>query len=301
MRLATAALIGLFCYGLGTTAFPGESGRRFIVLTWNARKCRGTDNITDCNRIADWIARIGADVALLSAIRTSDDARRIKSRLDGGWDVYFAAADCARCNEGQAILSRHPLSNTISHQVSVRSTSEDQVIVKATVSMAGTDINVFAVDHDHRSAAARRDQAIAFTNWANAFPEPRIVGGDFNEPAGDAIEEWLHAQGYHDAWSEAAARGVHTGYTGNSSGRTRRSRLDRILLSRGAVALTIGAARVWDTRDSATTCRQVTALLCNPAKSECGNGCDSNYVDDRGVRPSDHAPVTVKVTMAVVR
>jgi endonuclease/exonuclease/phosphatase family metal-dependent hydrolase len=253
------------------------------VLTWNIQKCRRTDYVVDCNRIADWIRQTQADVALLSAVHTEDHAKAIRARLGGTWGVYYARAG----TEGQAILSRYPLSGRMTRTVAI-SGYESQVILKGTVTVNGRAVNFFAIDQDHRSASVRYQQAVAFSDWASGFPEPRIVGGDFNEQTGTGMTYWLSTRRYDNGWDAASSR---TGYSGNTTGRTRRSRLDHILRSKGAAGVRLGQARVWDARDFGTSCGSVQALLCR--SGECTSGCNSPYVDDRNVRPSDHIPLTV--------
>jgi endonuclease/exonuclease/phosphatase family metal-dependent hydrolase len=260
----------------------------FKVLTWNSHKCRRTDNVVDCNRIADWILSTGTDVALLSAVHTATDAAAIKARLGGTWDYFFDIAG----TEGQAIFSRYPIGDSASNPVFV-SGSENQIIVKATVTIGGRAVNFFAIDQDDLSASVRLTQATAFSNWAAGFPEPRFIGGDFNEESGSAMTQWLSTALYNDDWVIGSPE---TLYSGNTTGRTRRSRLDHVLSSQGASGIVVGEAKVWDARDFSTSCSQVVSLLCKPP-TECSNACDSSFVDDHNVRPTDHIPLTVIITL----
>jgi endonuclease/exonuclease/phosphatase (EEP) superfamily protein YafD len=65
---------------------------------------------------------------------------------------------------------------------------------------------------------------------------------------------------YYDVWREAVIDGAAVAFSGNS-GQTRNGRIDYIFQSKGAVALVLKGARVFDTRDAS------------------------------GVRPSDHRPL----------
>jgi hypothetical protein len=97
--------------------------------------------------------------------------------------------------------------------------------------------------------------------------------------------------GYSDDWNDAAQ---NVGYPGNSmsTGRTKRTRLDHILSSENAAQVAPQAARVWDVRDLNTSCTQVTVTLGDPPA--CDASCSCTYIDDSGVRPSDHIPLTVR-------
>jgi endonuclease/exonuclease/phosphatase family metal-dependent hydrolase len=281
------------------------------VLTWNIHKCRGTDwpsAAPNCNRVADAIHETGATVALLSAVRDQAGANAIRDRLNtygSGWNVYFNLASGG--GEGQAIVARHPLSATASQSVTTCGGSGPQIIVKATVSIDGHDVNFFAIDQQHQTdevpshASVRLCQAQQFTAWANSgtFAHPRIVGGDFNEESGSATTHWESS--YRDGWKEAAPPPVdlRRGYEGNdidnsNFGRTRRSRLDHVMYSIGSTGVSVTEAKVWDMRAEGTTCTQV-----EPAErlGSCTASCSCQFIDDTGVRPSDHIPLTVTFTL----
>ena len=297
---------------------PGEdpaSPVTFKVLTWNLQKGRGTDNVQNFNRQADHIALTGADVALLSAVVSQAHATALKNRLGGTWDVHWAA----NTSEGQAILSRFPISAKTSHPARMPedcpTATEDQLIVKATVTIDERPISFFAVDQDHQESSARLCQAAVFSDWAddpaNNFAEPRIVGGDFNAESESSITEWLAT--YNDGWSSATAsnpdeRQEYPGNVtggGNANGRTRKSRIDHIMFSKGTAGLEVTLAKVYDFRDQTTSCQQVVTKIGNaPACTVCtsvagdptlANRC--TYIDDTAVRPSDHIPVTVTFTL----
>jgi endonuclease/exonuclease/phosphatase family metal-dependent hydrolase len=277
----------------------------FTVLTWNLAKGRGTDNVPDIDRTARWIRdHAAADVLLLSAVENFGEADRIRQIL--GWpvdNVHFRAVT----GEGQAILSHFdmPTSSPLCPPQGCRTDSpvtcanqtESQTIVHATVIIAGTPVNFFAIDQQHDpsqqdKSAVRLCQAQAGTLYASNFPDPRIVAGDFNEKVGTlGMNEWLAS--YYGAWDESTAK---QGYPGNDSGvdfgRTRKSRIDHILFARSAANVEVGEARVFDARDFTTTCSQVQITFC----SNC-TACTSSWVDDRNVRPSDHIPFRAVFTI----
>lgn len=287
-------------------ALVAEGGATTVkVLTWNLRKGRATDNsdsIVDFS-IADFISTTQPDILLLSAVQNDAEAAAIQNRLNatgGTWSRYWKKSSNA--SEGQAILSRHDMPSLNGerdfYEVSCPNASENQVIVKAVVNVNGQALNVFAVDQQHggSAGAVRQCQAQAFTTWAAQFPQPRIVAGDFNAVPGDqGITTWTSA-GYADGWVNAASKVgyPHEGSSiGNDSssaifGRTLKNRIDYILTS---PSLTILEARVWLTRKAGTTCNNVASDSFLGAV--CGGDCSAcTYVDDKGVRPTDHIPLT---------
>jgi endonuclease/exonuclease/phosphatase family metal-dependent hydrolase len=279
------------------------------VLTWNIRKCRGTDNVRDCGRVADWIARSRADVALLSAVHTLDDAEAIRQRLSAldprrTWSMHYGKAE----TEGQVILSTYamPPDERAHLVVSVADCggTAAQIIVESAIDVAGNRVRLFAVDHEHSSEAVRQCQSRIFREWADRFDGVRIVGGDFNASPGDAgLAAWLAPQGsriVHDAWTETPAA-MRTGYgkedagRGNASGdptfgRTRRTRIDHILFAGGSVPVRAVGASLLDTRDPATSCRDVKQ---DGFLGKCDTACVCAFVDDKAIRPSDHIPLLV--------
>ena len=55
---------------------------------------------------------------------------------------------------------------------------------------------------------------------------------------------------HNDGWAVARSRGVAVSYPDNPEGNTRNTRIDYVWSSRGATALTVTRAQVFDTRDS---------------------------------------------------
>jgi endonuclease/exonuclease/phosphatase family metal-dependent hydrolase len=284
------------------------------VLTWNIRKCRGTDNVRDCGRVAEWIARSRADVALLSAVHTLDDAEAIRRRLsdlDSGrtWSMHYGKAE----TEGQVILSTYamPPDERGHLVVSVADCggTAAQIIVESAIDVAGNRVRLFAVDHEHASEAVRQCQSQIFRAWTDRFDGVRIVGGDFNASPGDAgLDAWLAPHGspvFRDAWTEAPAAmrtgsGREDAGRGNAPGeptfgRTRRTRIDHILFSGRAVEARPVRASLLDTRDPGTSCRDVKQ---DGFLGKCDQNCVCAFVDDKAVRPSDHIPllVTLKIS-----
>ena len=293
-------------------ALVAEGGSTTVkVLTWNLRKGRATDNSDSIATfaVADWISGTAqADILLLSAVQNDAEAMAIQDRLNvggGTWNRYWKKSSDA--NEGQAILSRYDMPSLNGerdfHEISCPNDTENQVIVKAVVNVNGQPLSVFAVDQQHGGSAGlvRQCQAQAFTTWAAQFPQPRIVAGDFNAVPGDqGITTWTSA-GYADGWINAISKvgypqeGSSIGNDSSSAifGRTLKNRIDYILTS---PSMTVLEERVWLTRKAGTTCNNVASD--SFLGSVCGGDCSAcTYVDDKGVRPTDHIPVTAIIQL----
>ena len=117
-KIFTPLLLALFTVLIaGSSIGPDSSGtpakrRGFTILTYNVRNCKGLDNITDYQRVADVINRIGPSVVALqeldSATRRSNGivvldelARRTKM-----YPVYGASIDFQGGKYGVGILTR---------------------------------------------------------------------------------------------------------------------------------------------------------------------------------------------------
>jgi endonuclease/exonuclease/phosphatase family metal-dependent hydrolase len=284
---------------------PAIDPNVFTVLTWNTQKGLDTHGSSSLNTIADKIIISGADVALLSAVNNQSQADTIKARLGIKWTCTFYQIT----TEGQAICSKYPVTDPDHHDVNVAGQTEPQAIVKATVTIGGRPVSFFAIDAQHNpsnpfedKSEVRHLQAIDMSLWADSspgFPEPRIVGGDFNEASGAGMDEWMTT--YYDGWPNSS--GSQFGYATNTDGRTKSTRLDHILSSRGASAIVQNPpfveARVWDMRDFGTSCTDATNKIGSAGCSVCSSSPPPSnsictLIDNTAVRPSDHIPFTMK-------
>ncbi len=82
----------------------------------------------------------------------------------------------------------------------------------------------------------------------------------------------MFTSSYYDVWAEAVKDNTDSAYPDNTSGRTRRSRIDYLFYWKGTSSTLLKGARVPDTRD----------LKDKKVKIKLGTA------DDKGVRPSDH-------------
>lgn len=255
---------------------PGSGGTTTIKwLDWNIQMGKGTDNVYDLNRTATYIANMGPHIVTLCEVQRysgDDQAQRLadllQQRTGAAWYYYFAPK-YPGTTEGNLILSRFPLSATATLFLSVQ-----RSVAKATVSINGRTINIFATHLDPDSSTARAQQISELRSWAQGFGGISVVAGDFNAWPGaseiSGMTSWCN-----DAWAEAANGGIATAYPDNPVSaidtRTRRARIDYVFYIKGTTNLTLRAAQVPDIRDLSRSPSELLGTL-----------------DDRGVRPSDH-------------
>jgi endonuclease/exonuclease/phosphatase family metal-dependent hydrolase len=267
-------------YG-GTTASPqptpapapiptSTGAVRLKFLDWNVHYSgMGTDGRFDPDRVINYIVKFNPDIISLNEItryawyNTSVDysvyyPAQLKLKTGRTWYSYYRTDNGAAKGVGNLVLSRFPIASTSYCQLSGR-----RVAVNATVYVNGRLLNVWSTHLDSSSASGRLAEVKVLTACLGNFAQQRVVAGDFNATS-TSTEMKLMAGTYYDAWAEAAADGTAQSYPGNTAfGATRRGRIDYVWASKGATALTITSAQVFDTRDA------------------------------RGYLPSDHKPLLV--------
>jgi endonuclease/exonuclease/phosphatase family metal-dependent hydrolase len=243
---------------------PAPTGSTLKVLHWNLHHGVGTDGKYDLGRIASWIVKTGAQVVSLNEVEyytgwgNEDQPARYEALLEAktgkNWYRTFATATGAARYNGNAILSLFPIESADSYQLSY-----GRSVVQASIVVKGRTVNVFSTHLDNNYSSYRAKQMDQLKAYASTYAEQRIIGGDFNTSPG-AGEITRMTGTYYDVWREAVIDGAAVAFSGNS-GQTRNGRIDYIFQSKGAVALVLKGARVFDTRDAS------------------------------GVRPSDHRPL----------
>jgi endonuclease/exonuclease/phosphatase family metal-dependent hydrolase len=154
------------------------------VVTYNIRSCEGLDGHYRCDRIADILRRIGADVIALQEVR-AEQAAEIAQRL--GYNVFFGHADTVHGQDfGNAILTRLAIRETRLYPIGVPGRQQRACLRADMAWPAGNQtIHVFTV-HLGLSVAERREQGQRLASPEILEDpaiqnEPRILLGDFNE------------------------------------------------------------------------------------------------------------------------
>lgn len=258
------------------SAPPPPTGSTVIkVLDWNIQFGKGTDNVYNLDRTATYIANMGPHIVTLCEVerRSGDDqaqrlADLLRQKTGVTWYFHFTPK-YQGIAEGNLILSRFPLSNTASLFLSYQ-----RSVAKASVTVNGALINIFATHLDPDSASRRTQEITELRNWASGFTGAAIVAGDFNAWPGageiTGMTSWCY-----DGWVEAVSASSATAYPDNPvdpvNTRTRRARIDYVFHTQGATSLFLRSAQVPDIRDLTKTPVELLGTA-----------------DDRGVRPSDH-------------
>ena len=185
------------------SASCSESGRPELrVVTWNIGGSRGGWRSIRAN-VADVLAGIDADVALLSEASSARSPNFWRSRLPG----YSVAAPG---NAGLVILSKASLSDIRLHELGKRA-----YLVTARATFQGRPLEIFLVDFPSNPGTTRRP----FIQSPQLLSPPpsgtgRVLMGDFNTPRDStwfAAYEGLYTntfdqsgQGWRKTWPSLA-------------------------------------------------------------------------------------------------
>jgi endonuclease/exonuclease/phosphatase family metal-dependent hydrolase len=204
--------------------------RRLKVLTWNIQ--HGTD-YTGADAVDAQVALmadLNPDVIGLQEVdinSTHDLSTLYKSKLEAvtgvTWNTVWSPDPYpAGTNpQGNLILTRLPIASSATAQWDVVPSDPTWLGAKRSAAMVNiivnnTHVNVFTT-HLDTDVNNRSAQLSLLLNWAQSFPAPRIVGGDFNMMPSEADYATMTAQ-FPDAWATLvnayqASPGPDQGYT----------------------------------------------------------------------------------------
>jgi endonuclease/exonuclease/phosphatase family metal-dependent hydrolase len=234
------------------------------VLQWNVAQGYGTDGTSNIDRIVAFIVQQRPDVISFNEIMirsNSNHPQRIADKLTAQtgepWTYHWVQKSGAATGEGECVMTRLTIEDRDDYLLTV-----SRSVAMIRVSLNGRILNVFSTHLDHQSSGTRVAQVRQLVLWAGTQVEQRIVVGDFNGwPGTNENKEMLKT--HYDGWVAAKAAGTALSFPGNPDGNTRNTRIDYVFYSKGATALSVIGAQVFDTRDAA------------------------------GHRPSDHNPLIV--------
>ena len=237
------------------TVTPSTTSSTLRVLQWNIAS---TSNVTG---VVDFVLKFKPDLISLNEVyKYSSDNRPqkmidlIKSRTGQQWYYHWAQIAGLSSGVGVAVLSRYPLGDTDTHQLSY---DRSAALVRVTVN--GRPIHFVATHLDHQYSSRRLVQVKELKSWLTSFSEQRIVAGDFNwYPGTTEINEMV--ENYYDAWAVAKSKGTATSTSDNPDGNTRNTRIDYVFYSRGASRLALVSAQTTE-RISLSDHRAVLAVF----------------------------------------
>jgi endonuclease/exonuclease/phosphatase family metal-dependent hydrolase len=216
------------------------------LLHWNAHHGGiGTDGKYDPARIAALVAAVDPDIVDFNEVDDADQVAAILNALNkaskksgGGWKSYAAWKTVIMTR--MAVTASSPC--TFDANQGWRG-------AHVSVMANGRSINLWTTHLDVDSGGNRMVEAAIMQGCALAWPEARILAGDYNMQE-DSAEYNVMSAFYTDAWPAARALGATTNYSGNCDGCTRNSRIDYVFVSKGQSFVTVQSAEIIDSRDS---------------------------------------------------
>ena len=244
---------------LGTTTTPPPSSpppspstNSLKVLHWNISQGHDPQGRPNIDRIAAYIATKRPDVISLNEAwkysSTSSHCQQIADRLRAltgeTWRYHFIQKWGASTGEGEAVMTRLDVDATDDYLLSVQ-----RSVAMLRLNVNGRIVNVFSTHLDHQSSSTRLSQVRQLVSWTDNHAEQRIVAGDFNSwPGTTEITEM--GRTHYDGWAVARSAGTAYSSSSNPEGNTRNTRIDYVWSSRGATALRVVRADVWEGSDS---------------------------------------------------
>jgi endonuclease/exonuclease/phosphatase family metal-dependent hydrolase len=243
---------------------PTTTGSTLKVLQWNISQGYGTDGKSNIDRVVAFIVNTKPDVVSFNEImRYSSSSQpqmiadKLRAQTGKTWSYKWVQKSGSSSGEGECVMTHLDIDATAEYLLSA-----DRSVAMARLNVNGRIVNVFSTHLDHQSSATRLSQVRQLVAWADNHAEQRIIAGDFNGWPGTAeINEMLET--HKDGWLIAKSKGTAVSYSGNPDGNTRNTRIDYVFYSKGATALAVTRAQVYDTRNSS------------------------------GAKPSDHNPLIV--------
>jgi len=260
---------------------PPPAAGTLRVLQYNTHHGGyGTDDVYSTERIATWIVKTSPDVVSLQEIEVNDSWSKgqdqaviyrdlLQQKTGMTWYMVYFNRSGATTGLGEVILSKYPFIATAPLLLSANRSAID-----ATISVNGRTINVTSAHLDNESQSNRLKQISELLAWETTLAENRIVVGDYNAwPNTTEIANMNKT--YVDTWAAAKTAGTAISWPANPEGITHAyHRIDYIFQSRGATALRLLSAQVFDTSDL--------------SGKKCLVGCFSTST---GIDPSDHRPI----------
>ncbi|WP_162793780.1 endonuclease/exonuclease/phosphatase family protein [Streptomyces paludis] len=194
------------------------------VMDWNIQGGKGTDGVTDINRVARVIGAQDPDVVTLQELhdnRAIGGVNQWGALLDAlpQYSAHFAKSDTNALGglAGNVILSKYPIKETLTYQLPqypANTTAVLRSLGGARLDVDGTAVRVYTT---HLSAGVgteaterrnRQARAVIDKLPSALMTSPMLLTGDLNVRPDDGIRPWFAAADWIDSWTRV---NVNTG------------------------------------------------------------------------------------------
>jgi len=173
------------------------------VFSYNIHHGVGLDGKLDLNRIAEVIKKQKPDLVALQEVDKMvprsgkvDQAAEL-AKLLGMHHAYGKCIDLDGGEYGNAILSRHPIQDTMVHKLP--GPGEARAVLETIIHLQGKKVSFASVHLDWEKDATRLGQVQAMEKVLSLRNHPVIMAGDFNatpdsEPMKLVAKNWIVSQ-----------------------------------------------------------------------------------------------------------
>ena len=236
----------------GTPAPPSNTLSKLKAMQWNLGQ-----RVAQVDNVVAFIVSKKPDVVSFNEINhytsaNSDMPKLIASKLTAltgeTWSYKWVQKLGLATGEGECVMTRLPVEATDQHLLPQAPDGDGRSVAMIRVRVNGKVIDFFSTHLENTSTdnATRVAQVDDLVAWAVAEPEQRIVAGDFNGWPGTPVNTEM-SKNYVDSWVAAKSKGVTVTSASNPDGNTRSTRIDYVWYSKGATALTVTRAEVFET------------------------------------------------------
>lgn len=154
------------------------------VLSYNIHHGVGLDGKLDLKRIAEVIRKEKPDFVALQEVDNMAgrsgkvDQAAVLAKMLGMHHAFGKCIDLQGGGYGNAVLSIHPISNTVIHRLP--GSGEPRVVLEVETKIDGKKLSFASVHFDWRTEKVRMMQAKAVEKNFTAHKHPVILLGDFN-------------------------------------------------------------------------------------------------------------------------
>ncbi|MEW1718689.1 endonuclease/exonuclease/phosphatase family protein [Streptomyces sp. NPDC093109] len=246
----------------GDSATTAAAALSLRVMDWNIQGGKGTDGVTDINRIARVIGAQNPDVVTLQELhdnRAIGGVNQWQALLDAlpGYSAHFAKSDTNALGgvAGNLILSKYPIKETLTYQLPQYPAGTTAVLRSlggARLDVDGTAVRVYTT---HLSAGVgteaterrnRQARAVIDKLPSSLVTSPMLLTGDLNVRPDDGIRPWFAAADWIDSWTRVNANTGASAVTHPGDGLDD-SRIDYVY---STPALDVGSAHTVSTNAS---------------------------------------------------
>ena len=228
---------------------PPTGGSTLKVMQWNIHQGYGADGKPNIDRVVDFIASKRPDIISFNEIMRYSSSSQpqmiadgLRARTGKTWTYKWVQKSGAASGEGECVMTHLAVDATDDYLLTA-----SRSVAMIRVNVNGRNISAFSTHLDPTVGSTQMTQLKQVVAWADNYAEQRIVAGDFN--FWNTTSQYTEMSKTHnDGWVAARNKGTAFSYSGNPDGNTRNTRIDYVWYSKGATALVVTRADVYNTK-----------------------------------------------------